>query len=187
MSTEEREVYLMDTREATNESHTGVWIKDYVLEVSPNQFPYVINASFLLNPHSQIVDLVGRDRICAIVSDSTGNTRLHRELLVEEIPTLFNLPDIVHLISNTIKDLVKLDYFKETTTTMRSIIVKFHKSHEGTAELAFAHVECGIGRGLESIGKTRFGTMILAAWALDHNLPAIKRVVERGRFDLGVR
>ena len=124
--------------------------------------------------------------MCAIVSDSTGNTRLHRELLVNEIPTMFNLPDIVHFISNTIKDIVKLEYFKPTITTMRGVITKFHKSHLGIAELSFANIECHITRGLEAIGKTRFGTIILAAWALQYNIPAIKRVVEREKFDLGV-
>jgi hypothetical protein len=129
---------------------------------------------------------VGRSRICAIVSDSTGNTRLHQELLVNEIPTMFNLPDIVHFISNLIKDIVKIMYFKNTISVMRGVIAKFHKSHLGATELEFAHVECGIGRGLTTIGKTRFGTIILAAWSLQHNLPAIKRVVERNNFDLGV-
>ena len=132
---------------------------------------------------------MGRSRICAIVSDSTGNTRLHQELLVNEIPTtmcMFNLPDIVHFISNLIKDIVKITYFKNTITVMRSIIAKFHKSHLGATELEFAHVECGIERGLTTIGKTRFGSLILAAWALQHNLPALKKVVEHNNFDLGV-
>jgi len=119
------------------------------------------------------------------VSDSTGNTRLHRELLIDEIPTMFNLPDIVHFISNTIKDIVKLEHFNETVGVMRSTITKFHKSHPAIAELKFAHIECGIGRGLTSIGKTRFGTIVLAAWALQENVPAIKKVVERGNFSLG--
>jgi Na+/citrate or Na+/malate symporter len=121
------------------------------------------------------------------VSDSTGNTRLHRELLVDEIPTMFNLPDIVHFISNVIKDIVKITYFKNTITVMRGVIAKFHKSHLGATELEFTRVECGIGQGLTTIGKTRFGTLILAAWALQLNLLALKRVVERNNFDLGVR
>ena len=130
---------------------------------------------------------MGRSRVCAAVSDSTGNTRLFRELLVEEIPTIFNLPDIVHFISNTIKDIVKLEYFKETTTVMRGTITKFHKSHPAISELKIAHVECRIGRGLTSIGKTRFGSVILAAWSLQQNIPAIKKVVERKIFSLEVR
>lgn len=130
--------------------------------------------------------MVGRSRVCAAVCDSTGNTRLFRELLVEEIPTIFNLPDIVHFISNTIKDIVKLKYFKETTTVLRNTITKFHKSHPAIAELKIAHIECRIGRGLTSIGKTRFGSVILAAWSLQDNIPAIKKVVERAVFKLEV-
>ena len=130
---------------------------------------------------------MGRSRVCAAVSDSTGNTRLFRKLLTEEIPTIFNIPDIVHFISNTIKDIVKLEHFKETMTIMRSTITKFHKSHPAIAELKIAHVECRIGRGLTSIGKTRFGSVILAAWSLQENIPAIKKVVERRIFDLEVR
>lgn len=130
---------------------------------------------------------MGRSRVCAAVSDSTGNTRLFRELLSDEIPTIFNLPDIVHFISNTIKDIVKLEHFKETMTVMRSTITKFHKSHPAIAELKIAHVECRIGRGLTSIGKTRFGSVILAAWSLQQNIPAIKKIVERKIFSLEVR
>ena len=99
---------------------------------------------------------------------------------------MFNLPDIVHFISNTIKDIVKIEYFKLTISIMRGVITKFHKSHLGAAEHSFAHVECHITKGLDAIGKTCFGTIILAAWALQYNLPAIKRVVDRGNFDLGV-
>ncbi|KAF8817215.1 hypothetical protein BYT27DRAFT_7247457 [Phlegmacium glaucopus] len=136
MSTVERKAYLMEVREATLESHAGVWIKSFVLEVC-------------------------RSRICAIVSDSTGNTPLHPELLVQEIPTIFNPPDIVHFISNTIKDIDKLPYFNKPT----------HHAWR---------------KGLVSIGKTRFGTIIIAAWSLQLNIPSrIKKVVEHGHFDLG--
>ena len=130
--------------------------------------------------------MVGHSHVCAAVCDSTGNTRLFRELLVEEIPTIFNLPDIAHFISNTIKDIVKLEYFKETMSILCSTITKFHKSHSAIAELKIAHVKCHIGRGLTSIGKTRFGSVILAAWSLQNNIPAIKKVVECGVFKLEV-
>jgi hypothetical protein len=36
VSTPKRKVYLMECREATSESHTGVWIKNFVLEVRVN-------------------------------------------------------------------------------------------------------------------------------------------------------
>lgn len=120
------------------------------------------------------------------MSDSTGNTRLHRELLAIEIPTLLNLPDIVHFINNTLKDIIQLPYFKKPITLVRGVISKFHKSHLGTAELNAARDHFQIRRGLETIGKTRFGIIILAARSVERNIPAIKRVVERAKFDIEV-
>ncbi|KAF9475199.1 hypothetical protein BDN70DRAFT_957808 [Pholiota conissans] len=154
----------MDVREGTSESHTAAWIKAFVLEM---------------------IDQIGRMRMGAIVSDSTGNTRLFRELLAEEIPTLLNLPDIVHFISNMIKDIVRLDYFNNTISILRSTITKFHKSHIGESELAAVHPLLGITKGLDAIGKTRFGTVIIAAWSLQRNLPCIRKIVERAKFDMG--
>ena len=121
------------------------------------------------------------------MSDSTGNTQLFRELLAKEIPTIFNIPDIIHFISNTIKDIVKLEHFKETMTVMHNTITKFHKSHPAIAELKIAHVECRIGRGLTSIGKMQFRSVILTAWSLQENIPAIKKVVEHRIFNLEVQ
>jgi hypothetical protein len=92
--------------------------------------------------------MVGSSHICAAVSDSTGNTRLFRELLVEEIPTIFNFPDIVYFIISTIKDIVKLEYFKGTTTVLRSTTINSTslKSHPAIPELKLelAPVECHI-------------------------------------------
>lgn len=99
---------------------------------------------------------------------------------------MFNLPDIVHFISNTIKDIVKLAYFQPTVTTMRGVIKKFHKSHPGITELKDVHRICGITKGLDAIGKTRFGTIVISAWSVQVNVPALKKIVERGIFDLGV-
>ena len=45
---------------------------------------------------------------------------------------------------------------------------------------------CKITRGLEAIGKTRFGTVIHGAQSVSNCRPAIARVVEREIFDLGM-
>ncbi|KAF8914403.1 hypothetical protein CPB84DRAFT_1841112 [Gymnopilus junonius] len=146
MGTKERKrkVYLMEVREATSESHTGKWIK-----------------TFLLN----IIDKIGRS-------------------FTKEILMIFNLPDIVHFISNTLKDIVKLAHFKPTITTVRGVVKKFHKSHPGATELRIVHLICGITKGLDAIGKTRFGTIILSAWSVQINIPALQKIVEQGIFDL---
>ena len=130
--------------------------------------------------------MIGWERFAAVVTDSTGNTKLFRELLVLDIPTIINFPDCVHFISNTIKDITKLTYFQPVILIVRGVIRKFHQSHIGTFELDKAKTEISIGRGLESIGKTRFGSTVIGARSVERNIPAIKKVVYRGLFDLGV-
>ncbi|KAF8061423.1 ribonuclease H-like domain-containing protein [Lyophyllum atratum] len=164
ISTEDRKVYFVEGREATRDSHTAVWLKTWLLE---------------------IMDKIGRWRFCSAVCDSTGNTRLCRELLVDEVPTMFNLPDICHHISNTIKNIVSIDFFKMVISVIRGVIAKFHLSHLGNAELDYAKSVLGIGRGLETIGKTRFGTIILSAQSVQRNIRALRMVVDRGKFSLG--
>lgn len=74
----------------------------------------------------------------------------------------------------------------QVITTVRGVITKFHKSHLGTAELERARKELGIKRGLETIGKTRFGSVVRGAKSVDRNIPAVKLVVQRDDFDLDV-
>ncbi|KAF8892056.1 ribonuclease H-like domain-containing protein [Infundibulicybe gibba] len=163
ISTPEREVYLVEGREATSDSHTGVWIKNFAM---------------------QTINEIGPSRFCAVVCDSTGNTRLSRNLIVREVPTMFELADICHHISCVIKDIVKLTHFKLPIGVVRSTITTFNKSHLGHTELKEARKALGVGRGLEAIGKTRFGTIILSSASVQRCAPAIKKVVEQGRLML---
>jgi hypothetical protein len=96
------------------------------------------------------------------------------------------LADIVHHISNTLKDIVKLKYFEITIKVVRGVITKFHMSHLGIAELSTARKVLRTGPGFEAIGKTRFGTVILSAKSVQRTTPAIKKVVQNGNFDLEV-
>lgn len=57
------------------------------------------------------MDRIGRSKFSAISSDSTGNTKLAREMVAGEVPTVIILPDVCHLIANTGKDIGKLDFF----------------------------------------------------------------------------
>jgi hypothetical protein len=132
--------------------------------------------------------VIGRAKFCAVVCDSTGNTRASRRLTVAEVPTALNVADIVHHISNTVKDIVKLEFFSETIKITRGVITKFHSnsSHMGSAELKAARKELHTGPGLEAIGKTRFGTIILSARSVQRTVPALKRVVQNNKFNLEV-
>ena len=68
-------LHTCEPREATAESHTTVWIKDLVLEACSDSAS--ILSKFRCSVIQQVIDAVGRSHICAIVSDSTGNTQLH--------------------------------------------------------------------------------------------------------------
>ena len=65
MSTMERKVYSMETREATNVSHTGEWIMQLVLEVSS----MILEQNWIINMNTKVVDEIGRERMSAIVTD----------------------------------------------------------------------------------------------------------------------
>lgn len=56
---------------------------------------------------------VGVERFLGGSSDSTGNTKLCRQLLCERLPTFLNLPDANHHLSLACKDILTLPYFKQ--------------------------------------------------------------------------
>ena len=120
--------------------------------------------------------LTSRPPLTLFKIDSTGNTCTSRRLFIEEVPQALNLADIVHHIrvGNTIKDIVKLSYFQKPIKIICGVITKFHMSHLGSAELKTAHKELRTGPGLEAIGKTQFGTIILSAASVQRTIPAIK-------------
>ncbi|PBK63232.1 hypothetical protein ARMSODRAFT_894747 [Armillaria solidipes] len=157
-----RNVYLLEGREATGVSHTGVWIKDLVLEV---------------------MDWIGRERFSGATSDSTGSTHLCKKLLVEEVKTVIPNPDICHYISNLIKDVVRIDFFEATIKVVRGTIHFFHTSHMGIHEFKIARSDLNISRGLQAVGKTRFGTIIYSSKSVQRCTPAIQKVIERGKAD----
>ncbi|KAK0440022.1 uncharacterized protein EV420DRAFT_1279347, partial [Desarmillaria tabescens] len=128
-----------------------------------------------------VIESMGHGRFGAVVSDSTGNTTLARKLLVEHVPTIIALADLCHHISNLIKDVVKLPYFSLAIKVVRGIIKYFHMSHIGIADFAKARQQLNIGHGLESIGKTRFGTVVHSSVSVQRCIPAIQKTISFGR------
>jgi hypothetical protein len=110
---ETRESYFIEGNEASGLSHTGEHIRDLLLKVCLLLFKCICLVWQLRHP--QVIDQIGRPRFSGICSDSTGNTRLARELVTRVIPTIIILPDICHLLNNAAKDIQKLDHFKEVS------------------------------------------------------------------------
>ncbi|KAJ7669618.1 ribonuclease H-like domain-containing protein, partial [Mycena olivaceomarginata] len=104
-----------------------------------------------------VMDSIGRERFSSLGSDSTGNTKHGRELAQDEVPTVLLVPDPNHHLSLTIKDICKIDYFQDA---LRVILE--------------------IKKGLETVGKTRFGTLYWAGYALQRCIPGISELIQSG-------
>ncbi|KAF8214639.1 hypothetical protein K438DRAFT_1705900 [Mycena galopus ATCC 62051] len=130
------------------------------------------------------MDLIGRDRFSSMGSDSTGNTKLAREPAQIEVPTVLIVPDPNHHLSLTIKDICRIDYFQDSIGKMRSTITYFSHSTYSATHLKALRVILEINKGLEAIGKTRFGTLYWAGYALLRCIPGISELIETGIIDV---
>ncbi|KAF7311298.1 DUF659 domain-containing protein [Mycena kentingensis (nom. inval.)] len=154
-----RESHLMLGSEMSGVSHTGAHIAG-VLK------PVLISIGPLL--------------FAAIISDHAGNVRLAREIIVQQYPTILSLQDPPHLLSNLMKDICKLDWFELPIEQMRTTITHYSSSTYAGTHLKALRVILGVSKGLEVVGKTRFGTMYWSGYALLRNLPAIHELVRVG-------
>ncbi|KAJ7769822.1 ribonuclease H-like domain-containing protein [Mycena metata] len=134
--------------------------------------------------HLHVMDLIGRERFASIGNDSTGNTKLARELGQASVPTVLIVPDPNHHLSNTIKDICKIEYFQDSIGKMRMTITYFSHSTYSATHLKALRVIFDINKGLETIGRTRFGTLYWAGYSLLRCLPAISELIELGIIDV---
>ncbi|KAH7313222.1 ribonuclease H-like domain-containing protein [Rhizoctonia solani] len=128
-----RQPHLIEGNEASGESHTALHIKGVLLKA--------INA----------IDSTAK-LFSAISSDSTGNTRLARELLANLYPWLIIIPDPCHHLNNCAKDIGSLSYFGDAIAKLRVVIRHFSKSTYAGHHLAALRVFWGITRGLVNWG-----------------------------------
>ncbi|KAF8600767.1 hypothetical protein BDV93DRAFT_446901, partial [Ceratobasidium sp. AG-I] len=124
----------------------------------------------------QVMDQVGCHRFSAVVTDGASNVVCACKLLVEETPTVINLTDPCHKLSLLIKDISKIDDFTEMISQLRRTLNHFSKSTYATAVLTERRQLLGIGRGLETIGKTQFGTIPQAASSMLRCMPPIRQL-----------
>ncbi|KAF9021143.1 hypothetical protein BDZ89DRAFT_1071717 [Hymenopellis radicata] len=142
-----REAYFVHGDEASGVSHTGEHIRDVLLK---------------------IIYRIGPERFGSIGSDSTGNTSSAREYINSEIPTINRSPRPMPSL---------LEYFQEPIVRMKGTIRYFSKSNYGSTHMRALRVTLEINKGLEKVGKTRFGTIYWAGYALQRCLPAITELL----------
>ncbi|KAJ7077040.1 hypothetical protein C8R44DRAFT_896418 [Mycena epipterygia] len=162
-TTAEGRSFLLEGFECTNVSHTAEWITDMVMEA--------------IRP-------IGPERFIAASSDNTGNTRGFRRNICERLVTMLNLADPNHHLNNTLKDICLIPYFKLTIKILRGAIRHFNQSKQSKAMLKQLRMDDSIGRGLETIGKTRFATLTWSAISLRRNLGPVSYLCTNGQVEI---
>ncbi|KAJ6612809.1 hypothetical protein B0H10DRAFT_1625488, partial [Mycena sp. CBHHK59/15] len=127
---------------------------------------------------------VGRDHFSSMGCDSTGNTKLCRELGHTDIPIIFIIPDPNHHLSLMIKDICKIEYFLDGIGKMRTTITYFSHSSYSMTHLRALQIIYDINKGFEAIGKTRFGTLYWAGYASLRSISLIKELIDLGIIDV---
>ncbi|KZT65980.1 hypothetical protein DAEQUDRAFT_813834 [Daedalea quercina L-15889] len=149
-----RRIFLVDVVAGSRVRHTADWLARRLIK--------------------QVIDRIGRGHFGAASSDSTGNTKACRRMLCATIPTMMDLPDPVHHTNLPLKNICKLDFFKELISNIRRTLQFFSKSDQSSEELNDIRDRLSISRGLEKIGKTRFANIVRAAVAMRRSLPALR-------------
>ncbi|KAF9012822.1 hypothetical protein BDZ89DRAFT_963490 [Hymenopellis radicata] len=158
ISDADRNVFLVQAVDATGESHTAVWIADFV---------------------DRTIMKIGPEHFAGLVCDSTGNTLGSRTVMSRRHRIILIFPDACHHLSSQIKDIVKLPYFAGVIIIVRATLTFFHKSHAGIHAFAQARKDLKISRALDAIGKTRFASIIYSARSIQRNLLAFQRIFRR--------
>jgi hypothetical protein len=144
--------------------------------------------------HLQFIEEIGPYNFSATCSDNTGNTSKGRRLTSTKYPHILNLQDADHELSLTINEICSLDFFKpvrerscpqlqltdvkaQVISTLRGVVAHMNKSTYTMEHFDYQRKKMGIGRGLESIGDTRFGTLYWSGQAVIRGLPALKVII----------
>ncbi|PVF91233.1 hypothetical protein CPB86DRAFT_675702, partial [Serendipita vermifera] len=127
-----------------------------------------------------VIEHIGPTRFSGVASDNTGNTRKARQLICAAYPWIINMIDSPHFLSRTLSDVCELDAFSEAIATTLSVLTFFSHSTQATTHLTRARGTLDISRGLEKIGKTRFGTVYHSSNSILRCTPAIEKVVKSG-------
>ncbi|KAG6806944.1 hypothetical protein H0H92_009504, partial [Tricholoma furcatifolium] len=131
-----------------------------------------------------VMGTIGIDRFSAISSDDTGNTHLARQILESAHPNIINLPDPLHHLNNTFKEISALPFFQPLIKILRVVLKFFKQSKPARVKLKDLRIRNGLGPGLESIGKTRFLTHVWSAESLRRLLPAIRTLATGSDIDV---
>lgn len=149
--------YIHSLKNFSKNSHTGEFLKNEIIKV---------------------IEEVGAEKFCSIVSDHASNVVLAKNLVSTKYPHIFPMRCIAHHINLLSSDIIKLDWASNIITCCKKIVTFFKQSHSGSAFLQQEIVENIIkGGGLKKYTVTRWTTAYDCTDSIIRCKNALKQVI----------
>ncbi|RHZ81944.1 hypothetical protein Glove_116g18 [Diversispora epigaea] len=134
---------------------------------------------FLKNEIIKVIEEVGAEKFCSIVSDHASNVVLAKNLVSTKYPHIFPIQCIAHHINLLSSDIIKLNWATNIITCCKKIVTFFKQSHAGGAILQQEIVENMIkGGGLKKYIITRWTTAYDCTDSIIRCKNALKQIFE---------
>ncbi|KAF8596788.1 hypothetical protein BDV93DRAFT_396797, partial [Ceratobasidium sp. AG-I] len=128
------------------------------------------------------IDEIGLEKVAAVVSDDTNVTKKARRDLTAVHPFVLNLADPLHKLNLCVQDICGDPMWLECLEVLWPLLTHFKHSTSSTNVLKEMQKELKEGKGLQSIGKTRFATLYYAAKSVYENLQGLYLAYKRNRL-----
>ena len=129
--------------------------KEYLYQLS-DLSENLHTAEYLVTVIEKVIEGIGEDRICAVVSDNAANVHNARKIIHENHPKIENVRCIAYSINLIACDIIKEKFGERLLKRVNILTTFFRSSHQANAKLAQIIKEKGIsGGGLKLYCKTR--------------------------------
>lgn len=116
-------------------------------------------ADYLTMVIEKVINDIGKDRICAVVSDNAANVRNARKIIHENHPNIENVRCIAHAVNLIACDIVKEKFGDRLLKRVNILANFFRSSHQANSKLTQIIKDKEIsGGGLKLYCKTRWTT-----------------------------
>lgn len=116
-------------------------------------------ADYLTTVIEKVINDIGKDRICAVVSDNAANVRNARKIIHENHPNIENVRCIAHAVNLIACDIVKEKFGDRLLKRVNILANFFRSSHQANSKLTQIIKDKEIsGGGLKLYCKTRWTT-----------------------------
>ncbi|RHZ52874.1 hypothetical protein Glove_456g9 [Diversispora epigaea] len=134
---------------------------------------------FLKNEIIKVIEEVGAEKFCSLVSDHASNVVLAKNLVSTKYPHIFPIRCIAHHINLLSSDIIKLNWATNIITCCKKIVTFFKQSYAGGAILQQEIVENMIkGGGLKKYVITRWTTAYDCTDSIIRCKNALKQILE---------